>query len=390
MINELSKQVSDLQKHISFNVPIVGDSRSYLGEEDQSVDPNVSRELYEESQEVVDLPPEFVLGLETKLKEPAVPKAPESFLNVLKTMQHLDVDEWTEVRYADVQKIYNHTPGFVDLEANDEIKAYDSLQHLAYADKAYAALTFCAIKQKTVIEDTLKSFLLWAKNENNLNYEALREKLDVLVNGEYAKVSSDLLQLICGHRAEAIQMRRDGVTKNARDQFFKSKLRRIPPSFKHLFDQDKLAAAIEKEGGVKKAFLPPPYKYSNFGSTAQVGSKNKNVRHPSQGSAVKNQPSQGSGQMGPATCYAPYPANHYFAPPQGGFINYPPSQGVGYNHYNRPSQGQANTYNRPVFNRGTFRPRTGKFSNRNAESNARGRRRAGSPCTYIPSKKRRN
>ncbi|KOB72617.1 Xylose isomerase [Operophtera brumata] len=62
---------------------------------------------------------------------------------LIKINQNRISNEWCEVRFAETQKSYNHATGFVELEVNEEVKAYDSLRHLAYSDKAFAALTFC-------------------------------------------------------------------------------------------------------------------------------------------------------------------------------------------------------------------------------------------------------
>lgn len=79
------------------------------------------------------------------MKEPSIPKTPREFLETLKDLQHLDSSDWCEVRYAETQKLYNSTPGFIDLEMNEEIRAYDSLRHLAHADKTFAALSFAKL-----------------------------------------------------------------------------------------------------------------------------------------------------------------------------------------------------------------------------------------------------
>ena len=48
---------------------------------------------------------DLTLSFETKVKEPSIPKASTTFLNMLIDHQHLDKDDWSDVRYADVQKL---------------------------------------------------------------------------------------------------------------------------------------------------------------------------------------------------------------------------------------------------------------------------------------------
>ncbi|KAH9636092.1 hypothetical protein HF086_008392 [Spodoptera exigua] len=87
---------------------------------------------------------EFTLSLETKLKEPSMPKAPENYIKLLCDYQHLGKSDWNEIRYSETQKLYNYSPGYTDIEMNEEVKAFESPRHLVHADKAFAALTMCA------------------------------------------------------------------------------------------------------------------------------------------------------------------------------------------------------------------------------------------------------
>lgn len=390
----LSRQVSDLKKQISYyensadnldahngqcvnvNYPSIDQGSNF---DDNVIDDSVSGILYnDESRDngASGSQLSFDFGIETKLKEPAVPKAPEKILKTLQDIQYFDKPEWCEVRYAEVQKSYNLTPGFVDLEVNEEVKAYDSSRHLTYSDKAYAALTLCALKQRDALQSSLQELLTWARDQNELNVESMHEKLlDLFSKGNYSKVSSDLLQMVCGHRAEVIQMRRDGITNMVRDPLVKSALRKVPPSSRHLFSQEDFTKALEKAGGVKKAFLPLK---SNSGPVSQTGSY-KSSRHPPQGSAIYPGPSQG-----PSHGCCAYLAHNSRQQ------NYQPSQG--YSHNNRPSQGyvQNNSDRRTVHNsRGTFRSRGGRQGNRPSDQGKGNRKRPGNASENNSSKKRK-
>ncbi|KOB64587.1 Uncharacterized protein OBRU01_23992, partial [Operophtera brumata] len=196
-------------------------------------------------------------------------------------IQHFESNEWCEVRFAETQKSYNHATGFVELEVNEEVKAYDSLRHLAYSDKAFAALTFCVLKQREALQTALQSLLDWGRG-TDINYEGLSEKInDQFLNGEYYKVSSELLQLVCGHRADVIQMRRDGITNFLRDPLTKVAVRKIPPSCNHLFKAEALTSLLEKAGGVRKAFLP--LNKQGLNTPASQAGPSKLAHHPSQG-----------------------------------------------------------------------------------------------------------
>lgn len=183
-----------------------------------------------------------------------------------------------------------------------------------------------------------------------------------------------MAQLICGHRAETIQMRRDGIIYHVRDPLVKSQLRKIPPSNKHVFNAESLTIALEKIGGVKKAFLPP--KQTGGHKSASQASKNATSRFPSQGQVNPIVPTQGTQH---SCCFMPYP-------PQ-------PSQGCGHKGMgqNRPSQGFGNNYTSArgssVNSRGSFRPRGGN-QQRGSRQEARNNRKRPAVQDYHASGKR--
>lgn len=381
-VNKLSKEIEELRDLLGRNNNNSTHTNPIDFCNESCIDLNESRELFcdndinEGSSETTK---EFSFNIQTKLKEPSVPKAPSDFLNTLNCIQHFDNTDWCDVRYADTQKMYSHSPGFVDLEINDEIKAYESTRHLAQADRAYAAQTFCLLKLREVLQDSLKSFLTWARDERDkLCFDNLQEKvIEIFFKGDVHKVSSDLLQLLCGHRAEIIQMRRDAILKFIRDPLIKSSLRKIPPSCQNLFNAESFTTTLEKIGGVKKAFLPLK---SNDSSTHQAGfNKTVSNNRPPQGAVCYNKPSQG---IVPGCCHAHAAHPSYNAPPQGSYHSQCP-QGYADNYSNR--RGASNT-------RGSFRSRTGRY-NRSGNvqfKNIRNQNASNSASKNDPFKKRRN
>lgn len=171
-------------------------------------------------------------------------------------------------------------------------------------------------------------------------------------------------------------MRRDGITNHVRDPLVKAALRKIPPSCQHVFNAESLATAtaLEKAGGVRKAFLPLQ-KPGSSASVSQTG-QSKLARHPSQGQALRNVPSQGTAH---GSC-APTHISHAYNQPSQGYCNARPSQGHGSN----------NDYNRPSFSggsRGSFRGRGGRQGYRQQDSK-NSRKRAASPSeNYNRNKK---
>ncbi|CAH2098637.1 unnamed protein product [Euphydryas editha] len=250
--DKLFKEIQELRKHVfaPTNDTLVGDNVSLCS--------GVSGELFEENtvDENTYFENEFTFNIETKLKEPSVPPTPEKFLKLLLNVQRLGSTSWSDIRYAETQKLYNHSPGFTELQTNEEVISYDTLRYQSNIDKSYAALTFCVLKQKESLQNAIRSLLAWAK-DIHVNPENLSSKVEELfLNGDFHKTSSDLLQLVCGHRAEIIEMRRESITSKAKDPLVKAALNKIPPSTSYLFDSDLFKSTLEKAGGVRKAFWP--------------------------------------------------------------------------------------------------------------------------------------
>lgn len=177
------------------------------------------------------------------------------------------------------------------------------------------------VKQKESLRKELRMFMTWIRDQNSLDIEAINQKVkDIFAYGEFSKASADLLQMICGHRAETIQMRRDGIIKAVRDPLVKASLRNIPPSEINLFNCDQLVTTLEKAGGVKKAFWPVP-KSSGNNNNASTSQVEKWPIRPSQGQyAIPQVPSQGRKyNSSNSQCM--------------------PSQGYGYQCWSAPSQG---------------------------------------------------
>ncbi|KAL0894809.1 hypothetical protein ABMA27_013334 [Loxostege sticticalis] len=372
-LEQLFKEVSDLRYHLENKEPQI-DLDDCISLDHESLDQffPVTSQVMENVNPIENIAGtlndsnNFLFDIETKLKDPTIPKSTDVYLNILNNVQHFNSNEWSEVRYADTQKNYCRSPGFVELDANDEIKGYDTLRNLVHNERAYAAMSFCLIKQRECSQNAVKDLLNWLKSPENLNYDLIQDKvIDLFQKGDFTKVSSDLLQLICGHRAETIQMRRDGITNHIRDPLVKAAVRKIAPSHEHLFNADQLTATLEKAGGVKKAFMP--LHRSNASASQAAASVNRTAPHPSQGSVDRFVPSQGNfiGGTGHSQ-FRPY----YRGPTQGEQM--------------RPPQGYTSDNRRGASNsRGSFRARPGR-QNRHSDQ-FRSNRRFAAPVPNAKS-----
>lgn len=233
---------------------------------DDFIDPYVSGDLFNEDimttngeptdrQGTVTTPVLSVV-MQTKVKEPTIPRASEDMLQQLKDLQRFDQPDWNSVRYAEVQKQYLRSPGFTNLDPNEEIKRYDRSKFTANMENSFAGLTYALLKQREILQKEMNNFLIWAQlNVADLNYVNIHAKIsEIFSQGEYSKVASDIMQLVCGYRTELVQHRREGILAAVKDPYHKSTLRKIPPSCSTLFQKDQLSATLDKAGGVNKIF----------------------------------------------------------------------------------------------------------------------------------------
>lgn len=315
------------QNYPPLHVPII-EQRN-----DDEISLNVSGELLSDDEHSLQLP----LNFNTVLKEPTVAKSSNEHLLLLNNIQHLDRPEWCDVRYSEVQKNYCSYPGFIELDCNDEIKPFDKFSNLIIAERSYAALTQALIKQREATQAGFESLISWASKEEQLSASSLKDKInEVFIEGSYNKISSDLLQICCGHRADLIEQRRDSILRNVKDKFIRANLRKIPPTSDSLFNKESFSNTLEKSGGVSKVFWPirnVPQK-PNF-TAAQAGPSHvkmpaQGYREPTQkynnGRPFYNQPAQGN-------------HSNYFQPGRVPVpLYYPPPQGFGFQYQTFPSK----------------------------------------------------
>lgn len=261
--DKLFDDISKIKQQLSSRA-VYTDYHSCANEDYSELDANVSGELFE-GESYTGLTPEpiaepaaqveFRLAISTKTKEPHVPQAPPEFVEQLNSLQRFNNEDWRNVRYLDVQKHYVHKPGFVNLQPNDEVARYDASSSTGNMEKAFAGITYGLLKQRDALQNEIRDFLTWARQTDTLKYNEINDKLqDIFSKGEYVKTSNDTLQLVCGHRAELIQKRRETILASVKDSFHKAALRKVPPSASNLFEADKFSSILEKAGGTKKVF----------------------------------------------------------------------------------------------------------------------------------------
>lgn len=201
------------------------------------------------------------LGLvNTFLKDPKVPPAHPEHLKRLEFLQKFGDPSWKDVRYTDSLKIHCASPGFTDLEVNDELRQFlKGKDFTANSEKIMAAICNGLITQRELLTETLQQFINWtASSKSLLSVDSIFDKITELFQptSKFHKTSEEIMQIVCGKRAEYIENRRERILNELSNKNLREGLRKIPPSSRHLFDDGQLRNYIQNTGGMDKWVRP--------------------------------------------------------------------------------------------------------------------------------------
>lgn len=204
---------------------------------------------------------------ETTCKEPTIPTADVSRVKKIEGLQHFGSPEWNEVRYGDVVRRYLANPMFNQLEVNGEfLHLNKSEQYAGSLDKFCGALSHALLQQNECLRKSLQELVNWSAEEGKeLTAGSLFKKVELLFapDTEYQAVTKDVLQMVCGRRANAIHHRRDAILNEVKSRYIREAVKNIPPAAGYLFDPSKLESQIQRMGGLDKclphsSFDPQP------------------------------------------------------------------------------------------------------------------------------------
>lgn len=258
----LQKQVSELKYLLTRNSrDITSGSHKEAGLIDEPLSADECDNVSISSSLIKPVENDFLQWDDDTVASESMKRTSESKLNHLRKVQHLDSNQWNNVRYTDVQKKYLTTPGFTNLTLNDELMAFESkFNHLRSLDQTFGALTGMLLSQKEALQASLKQLLDWAEDKDtNLSKAVLSTKVRELFSNtcKYTDISKDILQIVCGRRANMIEHRRDSALSAVKDKYNKTILRRIPPSAEYLFQPKEFSDAVAKLGGGSRVFRKP-------------------------------------------------------------------------------------------------------------------------------------
>lgn len=87
-----------------------------------------------------------------------------SYIQILKDILIIDNLDWTNARYANAQKLYRDSPGFTELDENDEIKRYNTSRMLDNMEQVFVPISFALTKHKELLQSELRSLIIWTRD----------------------------------------------------------------------------------------------------------------------------------------------------------------------------------------------------------------------------------
>lgn len=179
--------------------------------------------------------------------------ANESRLKQLIDLQHFNSPAWQHVRYSKALSDMTAQPGFCNLKVNDEMCCLNKgKDYLAPTEQVVAALTNALLYQRELLQAGLQEIVDWAHNNpTELNPTNMFSKVTESFGKTSLsyKLSEQALQIVCGKRAECIEIRRQRLINEIPNKNIQAALSNIPPSEEFLFDKTRLTSLINSLGG---------------------------------------------------------------------------------------------------------------------------------------------
>lgn len=197
----------------------------------------------------------FDLGkIETDFdKNKVIKPAVQERVQIIKEMQQFGQPSWKQVRYSKALQNFTAAPAFRDLKINDELCHFNKdKDYLMGTERVMAALSNVALEQRELVRTGLQEIVDWAfKAPQELNPTALFDKLTRVfgAGSHYSKNVEEGLQIVCGKRAECIEIRRERLLQEITNRNIQTAIRNVPPSEEYLFDKEILLQVVHSLGG---------------------------------------------------------------------------------------------------------------------------------------------
>nr|CAH7750068.1 unnamed protein product [Callosobruchus chinensis] len=205
------------------------------------VTPTTARDI------VVDFAPQ------TKEQEPSIPEPIPAIKAQGIACQRLGESTWNRIRYADVQKRIHASPVFGSLSLNPQLKhlspASPDMDFLDRTEGSYGTICHGLLLQRAAFQKAINNILAACPSAAHIVDAELTG-----VSSLFRQHSDNVLQFVCGKRAEAIELRRNRLAPINTN--FGLALGKIPPSESHLFDENRVEDLLK----MQPVGLRPAYK----------------------------------------------------------------------------------------------------------------------------------
>ncbi|KAL0810038.1 hypothetical protein ABMA28_010859, partial [Loxostege sticticalis] len=183
---------------------------------------------------------------ETKEADPLIPEPTPELKEEGIACQRFGSEAWCRIRYKDVEKKLHASPVFSALKINTELGSLGSNPSPTFSKQDGMLGTIChglLLQRRAAVED----FKMIAAK-----YPVGGEIRKLLSESRFKSLSDDLLQYVCAHRAETIDIRRKMF--RAKNEALTAALHQIPPSSTHLFEEKALNGFLRDNGGAGQVF----------------------------------------------------------------------------------------------------------------------------------------
>lgn len=187
----------------------------------------------------------------TKEADPLIPEPSAELKSEGIECQRLGTGGWNRIRYKEVEKHLHAGSVFSALKINNELGALASQPSpfISKQEGMLGTITHGLLLQRRAFADGLNAVI---KKVPSVSAEL---KLLVAEDSKFKSISDQLLQYVCAHRSETIELRRKHFkTKN---ELLSGMLNSIPPSPTHLFHEEQLSSFVKDNGGVSTVFISP-------------------------------------------------------------------------------------------------------------------------------------
>lgn len=268
VIEKKFERTQEVLEAILRNVSTKPDVEEYTDSVEEDVEEDEDEEVEMENLESTWKPPSLVpiashskfdFAPYTKEQEPSIPPADPIIAENGVACQRLGRLSWDKIRYLDVQKKYQASPVFSPLTVNSGLSLATSpySELLAKSDLSFGTLCHMVLKQRQHFQDIMSSLIS--------KHPSIEKDAASMFSGDQSKFrecSDDILQWVCGKRAEIIDLRRKHHTSSG----FSPLLQKIPPSSTHLFEEEKFEAVRRDQGLRTQSFKRrlPSQGYNNY------------------------------------------------------------------------------------------------------------------------------